>query len=285
MARSHRSNPRAVPALMDLALPRLASPEGRSARPHLPWIVMTDLPASPAPVRLVAPLKSPSPYLNLDALSSDESAGPGDISAVPICILDASSSPVNPEQVLSDDDLPTDVRAEDRRQVIRMCDVPPEVQVMNLSQDDQICDTRLAVWGEGPLPDVPGGDSQQTAHVVAWPPEGQISAIFSGVGVVDLTPVIRSVEVPAVGRMETIPPIASPDSGGMSPDSPLTVAFEDLSVSSVPMSPNCVWVDNSQDVPEEEPMFEVLPVTPGFFMRPSGPQFRRQETLFRCRGS
>ena len=143
MARSHRSNPRAVPALMDLALPRLASPEGWSARPHLPWIVMTDPPASPVPVRLVAPLRSPSPCLYLDALSSDESAGPGDISAVPICILDASSSPVNPEQVLSDDDLLTDVRVEDRRQVIRIRDVPPEVQVVNLSQDDQICDTRL----------------------------------------------------------------------------------------------------------------------------------------------
>ena len=62
---------------------------------------MTDSPASLAPVRLVAPLLSPSPCLNLDALSS---VGPGDISAVPICISDASSSPVNPEQVLSDDD-------------------------------------------------------------------------------------------------------------------------------------------------------------------------------------
>ena len=118
-----------TPALMDLALPRFPSPDGRSARPHPPWIAMTDSPASPAPVRLVAPLRSPSPCLNLDALSSDESARPGDISAVPICISDASSSPVNPEQVLLDDDLPTAVHVEDRRQVIRIRNVPPELQV------------------------------------------------------------------------------------------------------------------------------------------------------------
>ena len=136
---------------------------------------MTDSPASPASVRLVAPLMSLSPCLNLDALSSDESAGPGDISAVPICISDASRSSVNPEQVLSDDDLPTAVCAEDRRQVIRICDVPPEVQV-----DDQICDTRLAVLGVGPPPGVPSGDSQQTIYVVDLPPEGRISAIAPG---------------------------------------------------------------------------------------------------------
>ena len=99
---------------------------------------MTESPASSAPVRLTAPLRSASPYLNLDASSSDESAGPGDVSAVPICISDASSSPGNPDQ---DDNLPTAMRADDRRQVIRIRDVPPDVQVVDLSQDDQICDT------------------------------------------------------------------------------------------------------------------------------------------------
>ena len=49
--------------------------------------------------------------------------------------------------------------------------------MVNLSQDDQICDTRLAVWGAGPSPCVPGGDSQQTVHVVDLPPEARISAI------------------------------------------------------------------------------------------------------------
>ena len=51
-----------------------------------------------------------------------------------------TSTPVNPDQVLSDDDLPMAVSAEDWRQVIRIRDVPPEVQVVGLSQNG---DTRL----------------------------------------------------------------------------------------------------------------------------------------------
>ena len=121
VVRSHRSSKRTIPALMDLALPKFACPEGQLARPHLPWVVMTDSPASPAPVRLRAPLRSPSACLNLDILSLDESAGPGDVSDVPICISDASSPPGNPDQVLSDDDLPTAVRAADRQQYVRIC--------------------------------------------------------------------------------------------------------------------------------------------------------------------
>ena len=35
------------------------------------WFVMSEAPASPAPVRLRAPLRSPSPCLSLDILSSD----------------------------------------------------------------------------------------------------------------------------------------------------------------------------------------------------------------------
>ena len=74
---SHRSSQRPILTLMNLTLLKFACPEGRSERPHLPWIVMTDSPASPAPVRLRAPLRSPSPCLDLDTLSLDESAGPG----------------------------------------------------------------------------------------------------------------------------------------------------------------------------------------------------------------
>ena len=131
---------------MDLALPRFDDSGDRSVRPHQPGIAMTD---SPAPVRLMGHLRSPSPCLNLDALSSDESdepAGAGDISASPICISDDCSTPVNPDLVLSDEDLPSAACARDWRQVIRICDVPPDVQVVGLAQ---ICDTPRAVWGYG----------------------------------------------------------------------------------------------------------------------------------------
>ena len=87
--------------------------------------------------------------MNLDALSSDESdesAGPGDISAAPFCISDDCSTPVNPDQVLSDEDLPRVAHAGDRRQVIRIRDVPPDVQIVDLAQVDWTCDTRRAVY-------------------------------------------------------------------------------------------------------------------------------------------
>ena len=106
VARSNCSNRKAVPALMDLALPKFAGPADRLTRPLRPWIVMTD---SPAQARLADSPRSPSPCLNLDALSSEESTGSGDASAVPICISVDSGTHVNPNQVLLDDDLLTAV--------------------------------------------------------------------------------------------------------------------------------------------------------------------------------
>ena len=122
-----------------------------------------------------------------------------------------------------------------------------DVQVVDLAQDEQICDTRLAVWGAEPPPDVPGGDLRQTVRIVDLLLEAQISVMPPGVGAVDLKPVLRAVDVPPVGHMETVQPNTSPDSAQMSPDSPLMVAFEDLVVSSVLMFPNRVQVENSQD--------------------------------------
>ena len=98
--RSLRNSPRTIPALMDLALPKLAYPEKWSEQPRSPRIVMSEAPASPA-VSLRAPLRSPSPCLNLDTLSSDGSAGPGDVSDHPICISDVSNHSGDPDQVLS----------------------------------------------------------------------------------------------------------------------------------------------------------------------------------------
>ena len=170
--RPHRSEGSNIRALMDLDLPRFADLGDHSVQPHRPWIVMTDSPASPAPVRSTGLLRLPSPCLNLDALSSDEldeSAGPGDISAAPICISDAYSTPVNPDQVLSDEDLPTAACAGDRRQVIRIRDVLPDAQIVDLAQVDRTCDTRRAVWGAKHPMDIPGGDLQQSACVKALP--------------------------------------------------------------------------------------------------------------------
>ena len=264
--RSHRSSQRSIPSLMDLALPKFADPEGQLARPHLMWIVMTDSPESPAPIRLRAPLRSPSPCLNLDILSSDESAGPGDISDVPICISDASNTPSNLTQVLSDDYLPTAGRTVDQQQDIRICDVPLEVQIVDLRisvapSAEQMVEQQLLV---------PSDDSQWIIRVVDLPPEVRISDLPLGVGAVDLAPVVRAVDLPLVGFVKTVMPATPPDSALMSPSSPLVSALEDSAVSSVPMSPNRVRSESSQNIRDEGPVFEVSPDTSGFLMRPSG---------------
>ena len=109
VVRPHRSEGSMIRALMDLALPKFADSGDHLVQPHRPWIVITDLLASPAPVHSMGLLRSTSPCLNMDALSSDkdnESAGPGDISAAPICVSDDCNTPINTDQVLSDDDLP-----------------------------------------------------------------------------------------------------------------------------------------------------------------------------------
>ena len=77
-------------------------------------------------------------------------------------------------------------------------------------------------------------------------------------------------DIPQVGRLETIKRSLPPDSGQLSPDSPQTVAFEDMLDSSDPLSPNRVQARRSQDVPEEGSLFNVSPVLPGFLMHPSG---------------
>ena len=195
-ARSICSNRKAVPALMDLALPKFAGLADRLTRPLRPCIVMTDSPASPSLARLADSPRSPSPCLYLDALCSEESTGPGDVSAVPICISDDSGTHVNLDQVLSDDDLPTAVDVEDRRHIDRIRDVPPEVQEVDMSWNDQPGDTRWAVWRTERSPKTTGAASQLLVRTVDLPPELRTGDIPPGVGTADLITVVRADEVP-----------------------------------------------------------------------------------------
>ena len=191
--------------------------------------------------------------------------GPGDILTVPICILDDYGT-----HVLSDDDLPPAVDVEDRRHVVRIRDVPPEGQEVEKSWNDQPGDTRWAVWRAERSPKTTGAASQLLVRTVDLPPVLQTGDIPPGGGTADLTTVVRADEVPPIGRMVTVQPEMPPDSVSMSPDSHQMVAFDDSAASAVPMSPNQVRVDVSQDIPDEGTVFEVSPDTSGFLMRPVG---------------
>ena len=57
--------------------------------------------------------------------------------------------PVNSDQVLSEEDLPATAGSGDRRQVIRIRDVSPDVQIVDISQVGRDWDSRQTVWGAG----------------------------------------------------------------------------------------------------------------------------------------
>ena len=96
---------------------------------------------------------------------------------------------------------------------------------------------------------------------------------------------VPTVLVPRGDGGPAIPPSVLPDfptpsssltsSGQSATPSSQTMAWGDVSDSSVPLSPNRVRVGHSQDVPEEGSLFHVSPVSPGFLTRPSrdAPQF------------
>ena len=120
---------------MDLALPKFEGLGDGRRQVHRPWMVLTELPASPDPGCLTDLLRSPDPCLNLDALSSDDTEDSvGLISVTLICGSVDGHTPVNSDQVLSDEDLPAAAGSEDSRQVIRIRDVSPDVQIVDISQ-------------------------------------------------------------------------------------------------------------------------------------------------------
>ena len=86
--RSHPTEEDTIQALLDLALPRFGSFDGRAAPAWKPWPVSLAPPASHVPDCATELARSPSPCLNLDALSSDdaeESVIPQEFSATLFC--------------------------------------------------------------------------------------------------------------------------------------------------------------------------------------------------------
>ena len=105
---------------------------------HRPWKVSTESPALPDMSSVTDRRWSSSPCLNLDELSSsdDDTVGSvclSDLSVTLLCGSVDGHSPVNSDQVLSDVDLPPETVSDDKRQVIRIRDVSPDVQIVDIS--------------------------------------------------------------------------------------------------------------------------------------------------------
>ena len=100
-----------------------------------------DSPASPATSRLDTSGEEDrvglsSPCLNLDGLSSSDddtgtSVGLGDLSITLLCGSDEVFSPVNSDHVVSDVDFPPEPVSLDKRQVVRIRDVSPDVLLVD----------------------------------------------------------------------------------------------------------------------------------------------------------
>ena len=94
----HRSEANTIQALMDLALPRFEGLGDGPRQVHRPCMVSIESPASPDPGCLTDLLRSLSPCLNLDELSSDDSEGSvglSNLSVTLLCGSDDGHAPVN----------------------------------------------------------------------------------------------------------------------------------------------------------------------------------------------
>ena len=163
----HRSEVNTIRALMELALPKFDGLGDRMMQARRPWMVSTDSPALPDPVCSTDLLRSPSPCLNLDALSSDDAEECVRLSDISVTLLRGAEdghTPVNSDQVLSDDDLPAAAGSRDRRQVIRIRDLSPDVHIVDISQVGRVWDSRRSVCAGHPQ-DSPGKQMQRSACV------------------------------------------------------------------------------------------------------------------------
>ena len=149
-----------VPALMDLVLPRFPGLGDEPRQVHLPWSVSSDSLASPAACRLDSSehedlrflrdqMPVSSPCLNLDELSSsdDDTKGSVGLSDLPITLLCDSEviTPVDSDQVLSGVNLPLESVVNDKRQVIRIRDVSPDILLVDDSQVGRAGDSHRPV--------------------------------------------------------------------------------------------------------------------------------------------
>ena len=145
-----------------------------------------------------------------------------------------------------------------------------DVQIVVISQVGRHWDSRWTAWGTGHPKDGSGKQMSLSVCISTTATRGQAIDDTPGLAASDPAQMVGIVGLPAVGQVETIQLSSPPLSGQLSAGSPQTIAFEDLRDSSVPLSPNRVQAGRSQEVPEDDSLFNMSPVSTGFLMHPSG---------------
>ena len=240
-----------------------------------------------------------SACLNLDVFSSsseDDSkdlAERSDLSITLFCDWDEAGTRVNSDQVLSDGDFPEESVPEDKWQFVRRGASPPGGQSMGAAQDDRQYDPPLPVVDLVTGRSKPGKVSRTVSRTlltldltvvcmtsaVVPPPGAPFDTVVPPAAVandkIDVGTSVPVVTAPApvveqpsspvregvhvVDHLQPLLPLSGWSSSSSSPTLPWG-ATED---SSPPFSPNCIHAECSQDVPDEDSLFNVSPLSPG----------------------
>ena len=200
--------------------------------------------------------RSPSPCVDLNALSSDDcevDVTPQDFKVTLLCNSDDSCTPVGSIVFSSEEDPPLSPGQGDRRKV-RKRNIRPS--------------------GRSELMDRPANEPARVEKSVDMkndslmeePPVDELPEWSDS----ELVPLISLNGSPVVDMMDMTGCPLLKCSEILSPRSPVTIGFEDQDVLSAPLSPNRVQEGRSQDMPAEGSIFDVSPDLPGFSMRPAG---------------
>ena len=109
-----------VQALMDLSLPRFSNLDDGRIPKTKPWPIAENSPASPTSAEDGNRTRTPSPCMDLDEISTDDSvtdASPRDFKVTLLYDSEDSCTPVGSIVFSSDEDLPLSPSQEDRRKV------------------------------------------------------------------------------------------------------------------------------------------------------------------------
>ena len=253
-----------VQALMDLSLPRFKKLDDGVILKTKPWPVASDSPASPTSVDAGNRTRSPSPCVDLDELSSDDSVVDSPPQALKVTLLydsDDSCTPVGSIVFSSDEDLPLSPGQDDRRKVCKRNSRP--------SSRSELLDRPANEPARIEKPVDMNNDSMMYKPPVDELPEWSDS---------ELMPLITLKNSTVVDKTNMTGCPLPNGSEVLLPRSPETVGFKDQDVSSASLSPNHVKEGHSQDMPAEGSIFDVSPDLPGYNMRPAGGGLQLSDT-------
>ena len=249
---------------MDLSLPRFTKLDDRVIPKTKPWPVTLDSPTSPTSVDGGNRTRSPSPCVDLDGLSSDDSgvdAPPQDLKVTLLYDSDDLCTPVGSIVFSSDEDLPLSSGQDDWRNVCKRNSQPSSRSELLDRPANKPASIEKSV-------DM-NNDSMMYKPPVDEFPEWSDS---------ELMPLITLKNSPVVDKTNMTGCPLPNGSEVLLPRSPETVGFKDQDVSSAPLLPNRAKEGHSQDVPVEGSIFDVSPDLPGYSMRPAGGGLQLSDT-------